>query len=284
MLAVDPVTRFSSAAAALEALVGNSNQSFTQPIATAIAPVPPIYAPVPATYNEVAYNGYEQSYNSSNSSEPMSNWQTQVTYPVAKSQGKNKWLIGVGIGGGVMLLAIVAVLATRNSQPQVVTTPTPQPTVVVTVTSQPTTQPPDIPSPTPVSPQNVNLIEDDARQLILNWQNVKPSVFAFPFDRQLAARYTTGSLLQDIVKPNGSIDWLRQNNSYYKYGFRSVGKPRFISRDNFQAIIEIRLIEQYTMYRNGRVIESESDYYDKVVRFVLRKEDGNWKISDRKSL
>jgi serine/threonine-protein kinase len=77
---------------------------------------------------------------------------------------------------------------------------------------------------------------------------------------------------------------LRQNNSYYKYGFRSVGAPRFISRDTFQAIVEVRLIEQYTMYRNGKVVESESDYYDKVVRFVLRKEDGSWKISDRKSL
>jgi serine/threonine protein kinase len=282
MLAVDPIARFPSAAAALEALSGN-NQLFPQPVATAIAPVPPIYTPVPATYNDAPYNSYEQSYNSS---PDANNWQTQVADPNARSHGNNKWLVGAGVGGGVMLFAIAAVLATRNSQPQVVVTPSPQPTVVVTVTSQPNTEPiqTSIPIATPVSPQNVNLTEDEARQLILNWQNVKPNVFASPFDRQLAAQYTTGQLLQDIVKSNGSIDWLRQNNSYYKYGFRSVGTARFISKDNFQAVIEVRLIEQYTMYRNSKVIESESDYYDKVVRFVLRKEDGNWKISDRKSL
>ena len=282
MLAVDPIARFPSAPAALEALSANNHQSFTQPVAPAIAPIPPIYAPVPATYNEVPYNTYEQPYDSS---EYTNNWQTQVADPAVRSQGNNKWLVGAGVGGGVMLLAIAAVLATKSSQPQVVATPTPQPTVVVTVTSQPT-QPvqTSIPNATPVSPQNVNLTEDEARQLLINWQNAKPNVFASPFDRQLAAQYTTGQLLQDIVKPNGSIDWLRQNNSYYKYGFRSVGTPRFVSKDNFQAIIEVRLIEQYTMYRDGRVIESESDYYDKVVRFVLRKEDGNWKISDRKSL
>ncbi|OIP78712.1 MAG: hypothetical protein AUK48_01125 [Oscillatoriales cyanobacterium CG2_30_44_21] len=287
MLAVDPVARFSSAAAALEALSGNPQpiptvKPFNQYVSPAIATVPSIYAPT----NESSYNsqnGYAQ-----NPSEFTNNWQTQVVDPTGKSQGNNQGLIALGVGGGVMLLAIAATLATRDPRPQVASTPTPAPTVVVTVTSQPTsqpsTQPTDIPNPAPTSPQNVSLTEDEAKQLIINWQNVKPSVFAFPFDRQLAARYTTGSLLQDIVKPNGSIDWLRQNNSYYKYGFRSVGAPRFISKDDFQAIVEVRLIEQYTMYRNGRVIESESDYYDKVVRFVLRKEDGSWKISDRKSL
>jgi serine/threonine-protein kinase len=291
MLAVDPITRFSSAAAALDALSGNVKstqnvQSFTQYAAPALASVPSIYAPA----NESSYSSYDSpnSYEQS-SSEFTNNWQTQAFNPAAGSQGNNKWLVGVGIVGGVMLLAIAATLATKNSQPQIVSTPTPTPTVVVTVTSQPTsqpnTQPADILNPTPTaSSQNVNLTEDEARQLITNWQNAKPTVFAFPFDRQLAARYTTGSLLQDIIKPNGSMDWLRQNNSYYKYGFRSVGAPRFISRDTFQAIVEVRLIEQYTMYRNGKVVESESDYYDKVVRFVLRKEDGSWKISDRKSL
>ncbi|MCA6536930.1 MAG: DUF4101 domain-containing protein [Pseudanabaena sp. M135S2SP2A07QC] len=307
MLAVDPIARFSSAATALDALSGNDQptqifQPFAQPVAPAIAPVPPIYAPVPATYNEVSYSGYEQPYDSS---EYANNWQTQVVDPTVRSQGSNKWLVGAGIGGGVMLLAIAAVITTRNSQPQAVITPTPQPTVVVTVTSQPnkilgkelllitpptvTSQPTQsvqtsISSVTPTSSQNISLTEDEARQLIVNWQNAKPSVFAAPFDRQIASQYTTGSLLQDIIKPNGSIDWLRQNNSYYKYGFRSVGTPRFISKDNFQAVIEVRLIEQYTMYRNGRVIEGESDYYDKVVRFVLRREDSNWKISDSKSL
>lgn len=294
MLAVDPVTKFSSAAAALDALSGNVKptqnvQPFTQYVAPAIATVPPIYAPINAPANESSYS-LHNSYDSQNSYEQSSpgftnNWQTQAFDPAARSQGNNKWLVGVGVGGGVMLLAIAAILASRNSQPQAVSTPTPTPTVVVTVTSQPTSQPIDIPIPTPTaSPQNLNITEDEARQLIINWQNAKPTVFAFPFDRQLAARYTTGSLLQDIIKPNGSIDWLRQNNSYYKYGFRSVGAPRFISRDTFQAIVEVRLIEQYTMYRNGKVVESESDYYDKVVRFVLRKEDGSWKISDRKSL
>ena len=284
MLAVDPIARFPSAAAALESLSGN-NQPFTQPVATAIAPMPPIYqSTAQATYNPAPYNGYEQSYASPDVDQ---NWHTQVVDPSVNSRaGGNKWLVGAGVGGGVMLFAIAAVLATRNSQPQAVVTPTPQPTVVVTVTSQPNTQSAQtsIPSATPISPQNINLTEDEARQLIINWQNVKPNVFAAPFDRQIAAQYTTGSLLQDIVKPNGSIDWLRQNNSYYKYGFRSVGTPRFVSKDDFQAVIEVRLIEQYTMYRDGRVIEKESDYYDKMVRFVLRKEDGNWKISDRKSL
>lgn len=146
MLAVDPVTRFSSAAAALDALSGNVKptqnvQPFTQYVAPAIATVPPIYAPINAPANESSYSSYNSpnSYEQS-SSEFTNNWQTQAFDPAARSQGNNKWLVGVGVGGGVMLLAIAATLASRNSQPQVVITPTPTPTVVVTVTSQPTSQ------------------------------------------------------------------------------------------------------------------------------------------------
>lgn len=280
MLAIDPIARFPSAAAALESLSGN-NQHFAQPIATAIASVPPIYTPVAAIYHDAPYNSYEQSYNSS---PDPNNWQTQVAHPEGKSQGNHKWLVGAGVGGGVMLFAIAAVLATRNSQPQVVVSPTPQPTVVVTVTSQPT----EAPTTQPTQTQNstvttTNLTEEEAKQVIIRWQNAKPNVFAYPFDRQLASQFATGKLLEDVVKSGGSIDWLKQNNAFYKYGFNSVGTPRIISSDGYQAVIEVRMIQQYTMYMNGKVDQSASGYDDKINRFVLRKENGTWKISDRPS-
>lgn len=271
MLAVDPIARFPSAAAALESLSGN-NQPSAQPITTAIAPMPPIYTPVPATYSDAPYNSYEQSYNSSPDSD-------------AKSQSNNKWLVGAGVGGGVMLFAIAAVLATRNSQPQVVATPTSQPTVVVTVTAQPTEAPNTQPTQTQSSTvtTTTNLTEEEAKQVIIRWQNAKPNVFAYPFDRQLASQFATGKLLEDVVKSGGSIDWLKQNNAFYKYGFNSVGTPRIISSDGYQAVIEVRMIQQYTMYMNGKVDQSASGYDDKINRFVLRKENGTWKIADRPS-
>jgi len=277
MLAVNPTSRFASAAAALDAIAGNNQ--------TLITPIPQTYNEPVATYNAPQYGG--QPYNSPESSN-QNNWDTRVASPAPVEQPKNnKLLVGVGVGIGVMLLAIAAILTSRNSQqPQVVNTPTSQPTVVVTVTAEPTaTNPPQSTfTPAPTAATNTNITAEEAKQLITSWQDAKPNIFAAPFDRQLAAQYTTGSLLEDIVKSGGSIDWLRQKNAFYKYGFRSVGAAKIISGDPFQAIVEVRLIEQFTMYANGKVDQSASDYYDKMVRFVLRKENGVWKISDRKSL
>ena len=202
--------------------------------------------------------------------------------------------MGAGVGGGVMLLAIAAVFATRNSQPQVIVTPSAQPQVVVTVTAQPTkapltsqpvqtSQPIQTLTPSPTVTTTANLTEEEAKQVIIRWQNAKLNVFAYPFDRQLASQFATGKLLEDVVKSGGSIDWLKQNNAFYKYGFNSVGTPRIISSNGYQAIIEVRMIQQYTMYMNGKVDQGASGYDDKVNRFVLRKENGTWKIADRPS-
>jgi hypothetical protein len=121
--------------------------------------------------------------------------------------------------------------------------------------------------------------QKDAINLINQWLEAKSKIFAPPFDRQLAARLTTGTIYNDIVKPGGSIDWLQQNNAYYQYGSHSVQETGYFSVSGNIAEIEVSIKQEVYFYINRILDKSTAD--SSIYRFILKQENGTWKMSER---
>lgn len=121
--------------------------------------------------------------------------------------------------------------------------------------------------------------EEHAKVLVKRYLDAKSSIFAPPFNRQLVAELTTGKLRTEVME---AISWMQVNNGVYRYEFRSVGSTgKIYYNGNSNAVAELRVIEKYTYYQNGKLDPTQGDYYDKIVRWVFQKENGVWKISDR---
>ena len=120
-----------------------------------------------------------------------------------------------------------------------------------------------------------NITLGQASDLIGKWLEAKQKIFAPPFDRQLLAKMTTGILYTDTVK---AIDNLINNNSQYRYGVQKVESVERFAASGNKATIEVKVTEDATVYRNGRV--ETSSFNTKVVRYTLEYWDGIWKIAD----
>ncbi len=200
------------------------------------------------------------------------------TSPNTKSDRPQGWMVALGTSILVLLSGTVG-FAVFNKGSQVARNeilpteqPSPLPTATVTITPNP------IPTPT-VIPVSEEFSAAHAQALTQRYLNAKSNIFAPPFDRQLAAELTTGKLFREIIDASS---WMQANNAYYRYAFRSVGATGKIYYGNdSSAIAELRIIEQYKYYQNGREDPSQGDYYDKLVRWSFEKENGVWKISDR---
>jgi hypothetical protein len=132
------------------------------------------------------------------------------------------------------------------------------------------------------SAKAVGLTEQDSVNLLGNWLSAKARVFASPFDRSVAENYTTDTILYDIVKPEGSIDWLRNNNAYYEYGQHNVEPLGGFASSENEAKVRVKISQDIKLYVRGRLDKSERDVTDYV--FTLRKVGSSWKISSRQKI
>jgi hypothetical protein len=167
-------------------------------------------------------------------------------------------------------------------------------TPVVPVTTSPvatTSQPANNPvQPTPtntVPPVQSNstgssLTQDQAVGIVQGWLNSKGQIFGRPFNRQLARQFTTGSLYYDIAeKPNGSIDWLRNNNSYYTYSLSRVDNVWAFDNSGSNPTLKVKITEDRTLYSASGNID-----YDKSGRktanyvYYFSRDNNGWKIND----
>ena len=123
------------------------------------------------------------------------------------------------------------------------------------------------------------LNKQDAVELVIKYLQAKTEIFSPPFNRQLASETLTGKALHDVIKTDGSIDWLAQNNAYYRYGEMSVQPLSFFWSDNNEAEINIRIYEEYYFYRNNKL--AKSDKYSDEFKFKFLNNNGVWKIYDK---
>ena len=123
------------------------------------------------------------------------------------------------------------------------------------------------------------LSKQDAVELVTKYLQAKPEIFSPPFNRQLASEILTAKALHDVIKTDGSIDWLAQNNAYYRYGEMNVQPSSFFWSDNNEAEIDIRIYEEYYFYRNNKL--AKSDKYSDEFNFKFSNNNGVWKIYDK---
>jgi hypothetical protein len=136
----------------------------------------------------------------------------------------------------------------------------------------------------PSNPSNPSTTPDSftrqaALDLVDQWLEAKAKVFAPPFDVALASRLTTGRVYEDISKADGSVNWLRNNNAYYRYGKHKVSSTGNFSATASSAKIDVEINQPLSYYENNQLVKSEttSDIY----QFTFQFENGSWKISDR---
>ena len=181
-------------------------------------------------------------------------------------------LMGVMVGGTVLILGSQA--AWNAIQQNLAKSNSPSHSATQSLTSTPN----NIISPPQPSVSN-NLTQQEAINLINRWLDAKAKIFAPPFDRQLAASFTTDTVYYDIVKPEGSMDWLQKNNAYYQYGSRSVQGTGYFSATGNKAEVEVAIKQEVYFYSNGTLNKSTAD--SNIYRFTLKQENRTWKISDR---
>lgn len=146
----------------------------------------------------------------------------------------------------------------------------------------------DTPSTTPaISPSATeasDLSQDEALQLVQNWYQAKPQIFGPSFDQSLVERYATGKLYQDTLKPNGSIDWLQSNSSYYTYEYSQINKIRSFQNSGEQPSMIVNISEELYLHGPRGIGWSQSKTYNKDFLYFFSKDNGVWKISDYKKI
>lgn len=131
--------------------------------------------------------------------------------------------------------------------------------------------------------QAVSITQAQAVNLINQWLQAKQQVFAPPYNTQSVAELTTGELAAELVKPQGTVAWLKKNNAYYRFGVQKIESVERFLTNGAKATIEVRVTEDRTLYRNGKVDSSRTDFQTRLVRYSLQFSNGQWKIADYKT-
>ncbi|MGB3641455.1 MAG: IMS domain-containing protein [Rivularia sp. (in: cyanobacteria)] len=135
------------------------------------------------------------------------------------------------------------------------------------------------------TPAASSITREAAISVLNQWQDAKRQLFAPPFDRNLGAELTTGEAYRKNVGTDSSLEWLENNNSYYRYGVQKIDSVEKFIASNKRATIDIVVTEDRIFYKNGKIATGENTSFDtRLVRYSLQLEDGNLKISDYKTL
>ncbi len=126
--------------------------------------------------------------------------------------------------------------------------------------------------------QPTGLSEQQARSVVEQWLTVKSQIFAPPFNTDLADQVVaSGPLWTDLTKDNGSINWLKKEDSYYTYDIIRVNKVlRFLPSETMPSIV-VSVTENSVLHSpNGNEKSSNTNNW----MYTLKKESGRWKIWD----
>lgn len=140
---------------------------------------------------------------------------------------------------------------------------------------------PSLPGKLPISnaPENQNgLSEIQARSIVEKWLSVKSQIFAPPYDTKLADSIVAeGPLWTDLTKPDGSLQWLKNNNSYYSYNSIRVNSViSYVPSDEMPTIV-VSITENSVLHSSSG---SEPSISTNNWNYTLRQESGIWKIWD----
>ena len=170
--------------------------------------------------------------------------------------------------------------ANQNSNQQ----PTPQSTNNSNSSAPKKTSGVVVPAQTVAARNNATLSQNQAVGLVTGWLEAKSRIFAPPFDQQPVKELTTGELYASLVRDDGAIAWLKDNQAYYRFGVQKVESVERFVADQNKATVELKITEDRTLYRDGKVDPTQTDFQTRLVRYSLESIDGAWKIADYKTV
>jgi len=222
----------------------------------------------------------------------------------APSKGMSDWQKAVIMGGVIGACVVGGLWLTRGQQsPQPEAKPTPT-VVEQNISPTPATsslgtsntgisaqaQPSSNPTPPPSSSETYNqsqflptsssITRNAAVSVINQWLQAKRVMFAPPYNPQPAAELTTGEQYEKTAGVNGSINSLKQDGHYYKYGVQTIDSVDDFSVNSNQAVIQVKVTEERKLLdSNGNILPKESDFKTRTVRYNLQFLDERWKIA-----
>ncbi len=120
-----------------------------------------------------------------------------------------------------------------------------------------------------------------ASDVIDRWLQAKRVMFAPPYDSQPAAELTTGEQYEKTAGTEGSINALKKDGQYYKYGVQKIDGIDNFSASGERAAIQVKVTEDRTLFNpNGKIDSKQTDFKTRTVRYNLQFVDGQWKIAD----
>ncbi|ACK71332.1 serine/threonine protein kinase [Gloeothece citriformis PCC 7424] len=233
-----------------------------------------------------------------------------VMQPVSSRQGLAEWQKAIVTGSiiGSFLLAALLVnhyLTTSKNDPpsppiSQETPPEPSPIAVSptpitspnAVAPSPTFSPQETFEPTPepsyIAPSPL-ISQAEAVNLIERWQTAKREIFGSNHAIYLGDEFLTGKAYHENIRrtdgQESSSEWLLNNGSYYQYGVQSVDSVQNLASSGNQAILEVVITEERTLYdSNGNIDYTASGFDTRLVRYYLQLENGQWKISDYQTI
>jgi serine/threonine-protein kinase len=208
---------------------------------------------------------------------------TQPQAPtIAANRGMKDWQKATIIGSviGMFMIGGISII---NKQPSTtVASQAANSTVSNKPANNPVSQTPSQNKPSPIAS---SITREAAISVINKWQEAKRELFAPPFNRSLGAELTTGEAYRKNIGSGSSLEWLADNNSYYRYGVQSIDSVENFVASNDRATIEIIITEDRKFYRNGKIISGQNTTFDtSLVRYSLQLENGKLKISDYETI
>ncbi|MEC4893743.1 MAG: IMS domain-containing protein [Oscillatoria sp. PMC 1051.18] len=152
-------------------------------------------------------------------------------------------------------------------------------TLSITVNDRPTLSIPE----SVTTESGIRIEKVEALALINQYLQAKERIFAFPYDRELAARILTGKAFAEKVSQpgGGSLEWLRENRAYWIYGEQNVEPIGSLSVTGDEVNLDVRISEELAYYENGIREDSDTNVGD--YKFTLQMDDNVWKISNIQS-
>lgn len=140
------------------------------------------------------------------------------------------------------------------------------------------------PTATTGTASNTAITQAQAIALIERWLQAKQRIFAPPFDQAPVTELTTGELYASLTRSDGAIAWLKDNQAYYRFGVQKVESVERFAAGRNKATVEVRVTEDRTLYRNGTIDPSQTEFDTDLIRYSLEIVDGQWKIADYKTV
>ena len=92
-----------------------------------------------------------------------------------------------------------------------------------------------------------------------------------------------GKLYEDITKPGGSIDWLKQKDFFYKYNEIEIKKVIDFKLYQDNAHLTVEVFEDLELFTPSGVDPTQSGQKTQIWVYDLKKnQSGEWRIYDYK--